>query len=105
MAGVTPGVIGGVALTVLATDEMTRVEAGEHAEEPIESASVNRGQTWHATCPPIEKLLMGHATQTPREGDGAVPGAQSTQASGVYDAFSAAKPTAHGVKDVLPRGQ
>ena len=104
MAGVAPGG-SGAALMELATDEMTRVDAGEHAEEPITSDSVPRAQVWQAPCPPSEKVLRGQARQSPREGEGAVPGAQRTQASGAYEAFNAAKPTAHGVEFVLPRGQ
>jgi hypothetical protein len=101
MAGFAPGGSGCVALI----DEMTRVDAGEHAEEPVTSDSVPRAQAWQASCPPSEKVLRGQARQMPREGEGAVPGAQRTQASGAYEAFSAAKPTAHGVEFVLPRGQ
>jgi hypothetical protein len=101
MAGVEPGGSGCGPLT----DEMMRVEAGEHAEDPVMSDSVPRAQVWQASCPPSEKVLRGQARQIPREGEGAVPGAQRTQASGAYEAFNAAKPTAHGVEFVLPRGQ
>jgi len=84
---------------------MTRVDAGEHVEEPVTSDSVPRAQAWQASCPPSEKVLRGQARQMPREGEGAVPAAQRTQASSTYEAFNAAKPTAHGVEFVLPRGQ